>query len=61
MFLHQVTRGAAHFKYQRHLYFAKPDEMPGKRCSSVSEKEIGGKVSCRLIFTLTKPVLLHRL
>ncbi|XP_041329249.1 FAST kinase domain-containing protein 2, mitochondrial isoform X2 [Pyrgilauda ruficollis] len=35
-----VTSGAAHFKYQRHLYSAKPDEMPGKRCSSFSEKEI---------------------
>lgn len=54
MFLHQVTSGAAHFKYQRHLYSAKPDEMPGKRCSSFSEKEIRGKVSWRLISTPTK-------
>ncbi|KAJ7408063.1 FAST kinase domain 2 [Willisornis vidua] len=35
-----VTCGAAHFKYQRHLYSAKPDEMHGKRYSSLSEKEI---------------------
>lgn len=61
MFLHQVTSGAAHFKHQRHLYSAKPDEMPGKRCSSFSEKEIRGKVSWRLIFTPTKPLLLHSL
>ncbi|GAB0191670.1 carboxypeptidase O [Grus japonensis] len=35
-----ITSGTAHSKYQRHLYTAKPDEMPGKRCSSLSEKEI---------------------
>ncbi|KAJ7408649.1 FAST kinase domain 2 [Pitangus sulphuratus] len=35
-----VTSGAAHFEYPRHLYSAKPDEMHGKRCSGFSEKEI---------------------
>ncbi|KAM6070879.1 FAST kinase domain-containing protein 2, mitochondrial isoform 2-T2 [Chlamydotis macqueenii] len=35
-----ITSGAAHSKYQRHLYTAKHDEMHGKRCSSLSEKEI---------------------
>lgn len=43
-FLHQITSGAANPKYQRHLYTAKPDEMHGKRCSSLSEKEIRGEL-----------------
>jgi len=59
VFLHQIANGAAHSKYQRHFYTTKSDEMPGKRCSSLSEKEIRGKFSWRLIFTSTKLVLLH--